>query len=298
MPRVAIVGSANMDLVVRAPRFPAAGETLLGGGFAMHPGGKGANAAVAAGRMDAEVAFVGMLGSDSFGDTLARSMADAGVELDYTLRAETTPTGIALITVVEDGDNTIVVAPGANGLVAPEDVETALRAIEPAVTLVSLEIPLDAVAACASASGMLIVNPAPAIDLPQTLLPRIDLFTPNEAETLFYTGIEPKDDASCLAAAEVLFAKGVRRVLITLGERGCFLASPDAGRHFPQLEIKAVDATGAGDAFNGALAAFLAEGKDLEGAILLANCVGALTCTKPGAQEAMPTRKEIEALGF
>ena len=294
MPRVAVVGSANMDLVVRAPRFPIAGETLLGGGFAAHPGGKGANAAVAAGRMGAEAAFVGMLGADAFGDALARSLGEAGVDLTHVLRAENTPTGVALITVADGGDNTIVVAPGANALVASEDVRAAILALEPAVTLVSLEIPLEAVAACDG--GFRIVNPAPAADLPDDFLPRIDLFTPNASEARFYTGIDPTDDASCLAAAHALFDKGLRRVLITLGAKGAFLASPAAGRHFPQLEVKAVDTTGAGDAFNGALAAFIAEGKDLEEAILLANIVGALTCTKAGAQEAMPTREEVARL--
>lgn len=296
MGRVAIVGSANMDLVVRSPRFPSPGETLLGGPFAAHPGGKGANAAVAAGRMGADAFFVGTLGADDFGDALARSLTEANVRLNHSLRAETTPTGVALITVAEGGENTIVVAPGANGLVAPEDVRAALLALDPVVTLVSLEIPLDAVAACAAAPGTLIVNPAPATDLPESLLARTDLFTPNASETLFYTGIAPVDDASCLAAAHKLFERGVRQVLITLGERGSFLASPDAGRPFPNLEVKAVDTTGAGDAFNGALAAFLAEGKPLEEAIVLANVVGALTCTRPGAQEAMPTRDEVQAL--
>ncbi len=298
MSRVVVVGSANMDLVVSAACFPLPGETLLGHGFASHPGGKGANAAVAAGRMGSDIAFVGMLGPDAFGDALASSLEGANVSLEYTLRAEATPTGVALITVSDGGENTIVVAPGANALVAPEDVEAALSALDPAVTLVSLEIPLAAVAACAAAPGFLILNPAPAADLPNGLWKRIDLLTPNEAETRFYTDVDPVDDEACLKAAHVFFAKGARCVLITLGKRGSFLATPEMGRPFPNLEVRAVDTTGAGDAFNGALAAFLAEGLDLEAAIPLASAVGALTCTKRGAQEAMPTRAEIENLGF
>ncbi|RYG23739.1 ribokinase, partial [bacterium] len=153
MPRVAVVGSANMDLVVRSPRFPAPGETLLGGSFATHPGGKGANGAVAAGRLGAAVSFVGMLGRDAFGDALAKSLSRSGVDLAHVLRAETMPTGIAQITIDDSGQNTIVVAPGANGLLAPEDVVSALESLAPAVTLVSLEVPIPAVAACTSRPG-------------------------------------------------------------------------------------------------------------------------------------------------
>jgi ribokinase len=293
MPRIAVVGSANMDLVVRAPRFPAAGETLLGGEFATHAGGKGANGAVAAGRVGASVSFVGMLGRDAFGEALCQSLSASGVDLTYTLRADATPTGIAQITVDDSGRNTIVVAPGANALLSPEDVTAALETIQPAVALASLEVPLNAVAACAGKAGFLIVNPAPAAQLPQELFPMIDLFTPNQTETHYYTGIAPTDDASCLEAAGKLFDQGLRRVVITLGDRGCFLATPELGRHIPNLEVKAVDTTGAGDAFNGALAAFLAEGRNMENALALANCVGALTCTRAGAQDSMPTLAEL-----
>jgi ribokinase len=298
MPRVAVVGSANLDLVVRAPRFPAPGETLLGGSFATHPGGKGANGAVAAGRLGGVVSFVGVLGRDAFGEVLASSLFGAGVDLSYTLRAEATATGVAQITVDDSGRNTIVVAPGANALLSGENVTTALDVVSPDVTLASLEIPQEAVAACVGKSGLFILNPAPAAELPEELLPAIDLFTPNQKETHFYTGIEPSDDASCLEAAGKLFDRGIRKVVITLGERGCFLAMPEAGRYIPNLEVKAVDTTGAGDAFNGALATFLAEGRSMENALALANCVGALTCTRAGAQDSMPTLAELrEAAG-
>lgn len=293
MPRIAVVGSANMDLVVRAPRFPDPGETLLGGSFATHAGGKGANGAVAAGRVGGTVSFVGMLGQDAFGEALAASLHESGVDLSHTLRADATATGIAQITVDDSGRNTIVVAPGANAILSPVDVSAALEAISPEVTLVSLEIPLEAVSACSGRSGYFILNPAPAAELPVGLFSKVDLFTPNQTETQFYTGIAPTDDASCLEAAGRLFDLGIRRVVITLGDRGCFLATPDSGRYIPNLEVKAVDTTGAGDAFNGALAAFLAEGRDLENALALANCVGALTCTRAGAQDSMPTRAEL-----
>lgn len=298
MARIAVVGSANVDLVVRSPRFPQPGETLLGGPFETSPGGKGANAAVAAGRMGGQVSFVGMVGADAFAESLLGSLRNAGVDLAFTLRAEATATGVALITVSDEGENTIVVAPGANALLTADDVINALEGIDPAVTLVSLEIPMEAVVACAGTKGTLIVNPAPAAELPDAFWPRIDLLTPNEAETLFYTGIDPVDDEACLEAAAKLFARGARRVLITLGDRGCFFATPEAGRPYPNLEVRAVDTTAAGDAFNGALAAFLAQGREMENAILLANCVGALTCTKHGAQDAMPTLADLkEAVG-
>ena len=293
MPRIAVVGSANLDLVVRAPRFPEPGETLLGGTFSTHPGGKGANGAVAAGRLRASVSFVGMLGRDSFGEALANSLAEAGVDLTHTLRADATATGVAQITVDDDGRNTIVVAPGANALLTSDDVSHALEAIAPTVTLASLEIPLEAVEACVGRSGFFIVNPAPAADLPEDLFPKINLFTPNQTEVLYYTGIEASDDASCLEAAGKLFDRGLRRVVITLCGRGCFLATPEAGRYIPNLEVRAVDTTGAGDAFNGALAAFLAEGRNIENALALANCVGALACTRSGAQDSMPTLAEL-----
>ncbi|RYG21158.1 ribokinase, partial [bacterium] len=149
-------------------------------------------------------------------------------------------------------------------------------------------------AACTSRPGFLIVNPAPAAELPDEFFPKIDLFTPNQTETGFYTGVLPTDDASCLEAARRLFDRGLRRVVITLGDEGCFFATPEAGRYIPTLEVKAIDTTAAGDAFNGALATFLAEERELENALALANCVGALTCTRPGAQDAMPTREELQ----
>lgn len=296
MARVAVVGSANLDLVVRTHRFPQPGETLLGGPFAVHPGGKGANQAVAAGLLGADVAFVGTVGADPYGQILAASLIQAGVDVEFLLRAESTPSGVAQITVSDHGQNTIVVAPGANALTSAETVGDALSRLQPAVTLVSLEIPLAAVAACAEAPGYLIVNPAPAAELPDALWSRIDLLTPNESEAAFYSGVVPSDDASCLKAAASLFDQGARRVLITLGGHGAFLATPEGGRHFPHLEVKAIDTTAAGDAFNGALATFLAEGRELDEAIHLANCVGALACTKQGAQEAMPTREALCAV--
>ena len=265
----------------------------------MNPGGKGANQAVAASRLGAEVAFVGLTGPDAFGDDLRRSLVADRVDLSHAQVAEAVATGVALVTVNDEGEDTIAVATGANALLTPEDVAAAIGALRPTVVLASLEVPIEAVVATMGSLGFLIVNPAPAADLPAEFWPRIDLFTPNERETRFYTGIDPTDDEACVEAAARLFERGVRNVLFTLGPRGSFLAtSPDDGRRLPNLEVRAVDTTGAGDAFNGAVAALIAAGRTLEEAALLANCVGALACTRSGAQNAMPTLAELrEAVG-
>lgn len=296
-----VLGSANMDLVVRASRFPEPGETLMGETFATFPGGKGANQAAAAGKLGARPRFVAKVGCDNFGQELLMSLGKCGVDTGNVVMDPSEATGIAAITVVASGQNSIVVAPGANARLTDEDATDAIQEIDPGVMLAQLEIPLETVAAAAQAlpsDRLFILNPAPARDIPDALLARADYLTPNETETEILTGILPKDEAGCMEAARVLFDRGARHVIFTLGAEGSFLATPQFGQLFPTLMVRPVDTTAAGDAFNGALAHFLAEGRDIDNAILLANVVGALSTLKPGAQSSMPTLREVkEAAG-
>lgn len=292
-----VLGSANMDLVVRSPRFPEPGETILGSGFATFPGGKGANQAAAAGKLGAKPRFAGKVGSDAFGQELLMSLGRCGVDTGSVVMDPIHPTGIAAITVANSGQNTIVVAPGANGQLRSEEAQDAVTEVMPGVLLAQLEIPIDAVLGgmrALATESLFILNPAPAQPIPDELLARADYITPNETETEILTGILPTNDDTCMEAAAVLFARGARNVIITLGEQGSFLATPQFGQLFPTFSVRAVDTTAAGDAFNGALAHFLSEGRDVDNAILLANVVGALSTTKAGAQASMPTLREVK----
>lgn len=291
---VAVVGSANMDLVAMCPRIPQPGETLIGSAFATHPGGKGANQAAVIGRLGGQVAFIGKVGSDSFGEQLRQSLNDARVQTEHLLQADTS-SGIALIAVSQAGQNSIVVVPGANDCLTPLEVEHALYDVKPDVVLAQLEVPLEAIQAAAKAERFLL-NPAPARALPRELLERVEVLTPNETELEILTGIFPTDDAACHRAASVLLDQGVKAVVVTLGSKGSFLANSQRAKHFDPIAVTPVDTTAAGDAFNGALAWFLAQGRDLENAIALANCVGALSTTKRGAQASMPSFEELRAV--
>jgi len=292
---VMLVGSANMDLVVRTHSFPAPGETLQGLGFQTFAGGKGANQAVAAGKLGAKVGILAKLGNDPFGDQLTASLLGAGVKVDYLLRDPTESTGVALITVDDSGQNTIVVAPGTNALLTPFEVNT-LKDVQFAVLLAQLEIPLETViAASVLAKGSFILNPAPARELPNELFALVDYLTPNETEAVALTGILPADDGSCLACARVLLDRGVKNVLFTLGSNGSYLANAAGGSHFPSIKVNPIDTTGAGDAFNGAFAYFLSKGEQVQRSIHLANVAGALATTKAGAQASMPTLQEVLA---
>jgi len=296
---VAVVGSLNMDLVARAPRIPQPGETIIGRDFHTLPGGKGANQAVAAARLGATVAMVGRVGNDAFARLLLDNLAAAGVDHTSVIQDSGAATGVALIVVDAAGQNSIVVASGANMRLSPADVETAETAIASAdVLLLQLETPLETAtraAQIAHAHGVtVILNPAPAQPLPPALLSLVDVLVPNESETALLTGLPIDSRARVEAAAGALRKSGVGAVILTLGERGALLAQAGGTQAFPAFMVMAVDTTAAGDAFMGGLAVALAEGQSLAEGIRWGNAAGALAASQLGAQPSLPTRRAVE----
>ncbi len=301
--KVVVVGSANMDMVAFTPKLPAPGETVLGTRFEMACGGKGANQAVACAFLGAETWFIGRVGTDAFGDMLLRSFHQAGVHTQFVRRDEETPSGVALIFVDEQGQNEIVVTPGANGRVSPKDMEVARTVWDDAkALLVQLEIPPDtvgyAIGEAARRDLLVVLNPAPAPrqPLPDEWFGLVNVWTPNEREAEGITGISVTDLDSAERAAKALLDKGAKAVVLTLGANGSLAVTPELVRHFPAFPVQAVDATAAGDAFAAALTVRLAEGAPLGEAVVFANAAGAIACTKFGAQPSMPTRSEVDRL--
>jgi ribokinase len=298
-PKIVVVGSSNMDLVVKSPRIPAKGETILGGDFIMTPGGKGANQAVAAAKLGAEVYFVAKLGDDIFGRQSLSNFQKVGIHTDYVEQTKEAPSGVALITVDDAGDNVIVVAPGANLKLSPEDVVKAQSAvISSGAVVAQLEVPLETVefaAGLANEAGVpFILDPAPAQKLSDGFLRMVDVLTPNETEAGILTGVEVTDGNSAQIAAKNLLHRGVKAVILTMGAQGYLLATKEATEFVPSIKVDALDATAAGDAFTGSLAVGLAQGKTLKEAALFANHVAALSVTKMGAQSSMPDAGQVE----
>jgi ribokinase len=296
---IVVVGSSNTDMVVQLDRIPRPGETILGGEFSIVGGGKGANQAVGAARAGGKVTFVARVGIDMLGDDAVRGLERDEINVDYVFREKTTPSGVALIFVDKDGENSIAVAGGANAKLAPADVRKAGKAIRSASALVmQLETPLQTVQAAAEiAAGArvrVILNPAPARPLADSLLKLVSILTPNEHEAELLTGIKVSDEATAGKAAEKLRSSGVGAVVLTLGARGAFIAGAGGSQLVPGFKVKALDTTAAGDIFNGALAVALAEGKALAAAVRFANAAAALSVTRLGAQPSAPTRQEIE----
>jgi len=299
--RVAVAGSLNVDLVARAPRMPQPGETIIGSDFRRVPGGKGANQAVAAAKLGAQVAMVGRVGGDTFATQLRENMGRVGIDLTHVTEDPDAPTGVALIIVDDAGQNSIVVASGANAHFSPADVEAAEETLAAAdVLLLQLESPLETViraAEIAAAHGVrVILNPAPAQELPDSLLSLVDALIPNESETALLTGRSVESDKDARAAARDLLAYGVETVIITLGERGALLTEDESATLIPSFEVEVVDTTAAGDGFVGSFAVALAEEKSLQEAVRWGNAAGALAATKMGAQPSLPTRKALERL--
>lgn len=300
-PRVCVVGSINMDLVVQTPALPAPGQTLLGGPFHTFPGGKGANQAVAAARAGADVTMVGCLGDDAYGDLLRAGLEREGIDTTGVVRRDGVSSGVALIAVAPDGQNTIIVAPGANGTVTPETVEEFAAQISAAdVLLLQLEAPLPAIiraASLARASGTrVILNPAPAQPLPAELIRQADYLVPNETEAAALTGVLPGDWDTAEDAARRLVGQGAHAAVITLGSRGALLWADGRAHRQPAFEAQPVDAVAAGDGFLGAFAVALGEGRPASEAVRWGAAAGALATTVAGAQPSLARRAAIERL--
>jgi ribokinase len=296
---IVVVGSANMDMVVRVRDFPRPGETIFGTGFGMFAGGKGANQAVCVARLGGTVHFVGKVGADVLGEKLAKSMKEKGVKLRHLMVDRRVSTGVALIAVDRNGQNEIVVVSGSNMQVSPDDIERNRRVISRArVVLTQLESPVESVLKALTLGkqegAITILNPAPAKKIPKSLLRSVDYLTPNETETELLTGVRLGSRKSTERAARKLLRVGVKNVIVTLGARGSLLVNKDGSRYFPAWKVRAVDSTAAGDAFSGALAFSLARGTTLEHAIEFAGKVAAYSVTKMGAQTSMPTMRELQ----
>ncbi len=299
VPTIAVVGSSNMDLVVKSKRIPVTGETILGGDFIMVPGGKGANQAVAAAKLGAQVFFIAKLGDDIFGLQSLNNFKKEGVNTKYVLQTKDAPSGVALIMVDDEGNNVIVVAPGANHKLSPEDVKEAESDIASSGALVAqLEVPIETIEFAAELANKskvpFILDPAPAQKLSPELLNMVDVLTPNETEAQILTGIEVKDQESAEAAAKKLLEYGVKNVILTMGASGYLSVGKEGKEFVPARKVTAADSTAAGDAFTGSLAVGLAKGQTLSEAASFANNVAAVSVTRMGAQPSMPTVEEIE----
>ena len=293
---ILVVGSSNIDLVASVDRLPSRGETVLGYRFAQSFGGKGANQAVAAARAGAEVAFLSKLGADANGRLIEQHLAAQGLSRPILLRDAEFPTGVAMILVDHSGENQIAVVPGSNGRLTPADLRQHRELIAGArVLLLQMEIPretvFEALRLGRECGLTTILNPAPAAPLPSDPLRLIDILTPNESEAQALTG-----SADPAEAARILTDRGVGTVVVTCGANGAFLATGNDVTHIPGFLVETIDSTGAGDAFNGAVACAVAEGVPIKSAIVRANAAGALATTGRGAQESMPTKDDIEQL--
>lgn len=295
---VVVVGSLNMDLVMRTPRVPVGGETLHGHEFSTLPGGKGANQAVACARLGAKVSMIGQVGNDGFGTTLRDGLAADGIDVNGVLQTTAVGTGVAMILVEDIGQNRIVLAAGANGALTPADIEAQAALIGGAAMLVlQLEVPMPvvecAIAIAHNAGVPVLLNPGPAKPLAEALWSQIDILIPNESEAELLSGIAVTDAASAYTAARVFRQRGVKCVLITLGANGVAVIDDAGERHLPAHVVKAVDTTAAGDTFIGGLTAGLVEGMAMDEAVALGQRASALCVTRHGAQPSIPYRREI-----
>lgn len=295
--KILVIGSSNTDMTVKSPMIPRPGETVIGGEFKMGAGGKGANQAVAAKRLGGDVTFVCKVGKDLFGDNAIENYRKEGMDVSYVLRSDK-PSGVALILVDGNAENCISVATGANGDLTPEDIEASTDLIRSSSILVlQNEIPIESVLKAAriahEAGAYVILNPAPACALPEEIFQYVDLITPNQTESEFYTGIPVNDEASAQKAADALRAKGVKDIIMTMGSKGSMGFTSEGTFFTPSRKVEAVDTTAAGDTFCGGLAVAISEGKTLPEAAEFATAASALTVQKMGAQESIPYRNNL-----
>lgn len=296
--KIVVVGSSNVDLIVKSDKIPKPGETVLGGTFYKAAGGKGANQAVAASRAGGDVSFISCVGYE-YGEASIEGFRRDGINVDYVKQDPDVATGIALIMIDKNGENIISVASGANLSLTVSDIQKAKHLITDAdILLMQLEIPIEVVeeaAKIASSAGVTtILNPAPAIPLSDDLLKCISILTPNESETEILTGMTVRNEPDALKAAAVLHKKGVDVVILTIGAKGALLSTMDETKIISGHKVEAKDTTAAGDVFNGALSVAIADNKSLDEAIQFANAAAAVSVTRMGAQPSAPTQKEIE----
>jgi ribokinase len=303
--RIVVIGSSNTDMVIRTKNLPRPGETVLGGTFFMNAGGKGANQAVACARLGGAVTFVCKTGNDVFGHQAYQLFDDEGIDPSYVFSDPKNPSGVALILVDDNAENSIAVASGSNSNLVTADIDNSLDAIENSeIVLMQLEIPIKTIEYAAqiakSRGKMVILNPAPAPTepLPLSILKNIDLITPNETEAELISGIPVVDETSAIAAAKRMAELGVKKIIITMGSKGAMLYEDGEAELIPSIRVKAVDTTAAGDCFNGALTIAISEGRSLKDAVLFANRAAAISVTRPGAQVSMPYRHEVDVANF
>jgi ribokinase len=299
MAKIIIVGSSNTDLVIKTEKMPMPGETVTGGKFTMAGGGKGANQAVAAARLGGDVAFIAKVGDDLFGRNSIERYKSENMDISHVVKDSESESGVALITVDEKGENCIAVAPGANCKLGKKDIDAAAEEFGNAeYILMQLEIPMETIeyaADIALKKGIkVILNPAPAATLPEGLLSKLFLITPNRTEASQLSGVNVTSRADAERAAEVFLSKGVKNVVITLGSEGALVKSRNSCTFVPAHKVKAVDTTAAGDTFSGAITVALSEGKSLDEAVEFATKASAISVTRLGAQPSVPYRKEIQ----
>ncbi|GMN06792.1 ribokinase [Croceitalea sp. MTPC5] len=297
--KIVVVGSSNTDMVLKSNHLPLPGETVLGGKFTMNPGGKGANQAVAAARLQGDVIFISRVGNDLFGKQAIKGFEKHGIDTRFITQDEKEASGVALIMVDEKGENSISVALGANNTLGKNHLQPAKEALKnSAFILTQLETPLATVEYLGEFARenqlKLILNPAPAQPLSDTLLASLHMLTPNEIEAELLSGVKVVDETSAMTAATILRQKGVGIVIITMGSQGAFVLSDELAELVPSQKVKVVDTTAAGDTFNGALVVALSEGKDLKSAVEFANKAAAYAVGILGAQTSAPSRKDIE----
>jgi ribokinase len=298
-PAIVVVGSYATGLTMKVERLPHTGETLLGTGYRVDYGGKGSNQAVGCARLGAAVSFVAKIGKDAFGNMALQLYRDEGIEVSHVQQTDESPTGVGFIVVEKStGHNCIVLDPGANELLNPDDIERAVRAFSGAkVVLTQLEIPVSAaeraLAVGRSEGAITILNPAPVRHLPRSVLELVDVLTPNETEAKVLTGRKPDEKIDPIELARELIGLGVRKVVMTLGEKGALIVTASSVKPVPAIEVSPVDTTGAGDAFNAGLAVALAMGEDLEAAVQFAVVTGGLAVTREGVIPSLPNLDEI-----
>ncbi|MBC7828320.1 MAG: ribokinase [Chitinophagaceae bacterium] len=296
--KIVVIGSSNTDMVLKTDRFPKPGETILGGDFFVFQGGKGANQAVAAARLGGNVSFICKVGSDSFGSDAIIQYRNDGIDIRGIIKDVTAPTGVAIITINKEGENSIIVASGANALLSVDDIKKADGILADAGWLITqLETPLPVVNYLSDYAKQhkvnFVLNPAPAASLPDTIYDGLFLITPNESETELLTGIKVADQRSAQKATAVFKTKGVYNVIITLGSRGAYVDTKEFQGIIESIKVKAVDTTAAGDVFNAALVVALAEERSWKESVQFACRAAAVSVTKMGAQSSAPTRKEL-----